>query len=57
MQLLKWFSLLKEVVMCNENLRQQTVIGSGAICLVGGSSVETKIAEGIRDAKNQRFVL
>ena len=32
-------------------------IRGGAIFLVGGSSVETKIAEGIRDAKNRRFVL
>ena len=34
-------------------------IGGGAIFLVGGggSSGETKIAEGIRDAKNRRFVL
>ena len=32
-------------------------IGSRAIFLVGGSSCETKIAEGIRDAKNHCFVL
>ena len=34
-----------------------TYIGGGAIFLVGGSSCETKIAEGIKDAKNRRFVL
>ena len=32
-------------------------IGGGAIFLVGCSSGETKLAEGIRDAKNRRFVI
>ena len=42
----------------NIGTRPSSNIGGGAIFLVGGSSSgETKIAEGIRDAKNCRFVL
>ena len=31
MQLLKWFSLMKEVVMCNKNLRQKSTQGQETI--------------------------
>ena len=38
------------VVNCNIHRRRSDIFG-------GGSSGETKIAEGISDAKNRRFVL
>ena len=37
--------------------RQSLLIGGGPIFLVGGSGGETKIAEGIRDAKSRCFAL
>ena len=48
---------MKEKIACFELCVTPVLIGGGAIFLVGSSSGETKIAEGIRDAKNHRFVL
>ena len=51
------FSFQYLVYRQTHGIYHATYIGGGAIFLVVGSSGETKIAEGTKDAKNRRFVL
>ena len=43
MQLLKWFSLMKEVVMCNKNLRQKSTQGQQILSIRIADSAYTNI--------------